>query len=210
MNSINNISRLDTTFNYFCYFGPPGKHLCLSPLHLFYRCLPEGPTLQHIVKSCIHKQLDCLWASFMLGKSAGNLFPNIQYWLNITKTTKHMSTISRNFIFSKSKNPTPRITQDWGRGRGIGVLLIALTHTKCSYSYPWLIAVAHRSVGTSFNKLWWIVYGLHLWYINKSKSSTGRSFGWQITYFILFGAKTSRWTKMSLLDFGSFLKISEL
>ena len=49
------------------------------------------------------------------------------------------------------KNPTSRTTQDWGGG--IGLLLIALTHNKLSYSYPLLMAVAHRFHGNSFNKL---------------------------------------------------------
>ena len=33
-----------------------------------------------------------------------------KYWLHMTNTTKYMSKISRNVIFSKSKIPTPRIT----------------------------------------------------------------------------------------------------
>ena len=58
-------SLLDKLFNYIFYFGPPGKHLYLSPqnpLHVgrrsrptynrfscfFYRCFPGGPFLQQV------------------------------------------------------------------------------------------------------------------------------------------------------------------
>ena len=78
-------------------------------------------------------------------------WPNvIKYSLNTTETTKYMSINSRNIIFSKSTNPTTRTSQIffWE--------LIALTHSKCSDSYLWLIAVTHRSVGTSFTKLLYI------------------------------------------------------
>ena len=73
----------------------------------------------------------------------------------MTKTTKYMSKISRNVIFSKSTNPTPRNTPD-GEGGGIGVLLIALTRSKYSYSTPLLKGVTQDSRGMSFNKLLYI------------------------------------------------------
>ena len=72
---------------------------------------------------------------------------------------KYMSKKSRNVIFSKSKNPTPRITQDWGGvwWGGIGVLLIALlianALTQPPYSTPLLKGVTQGSRGMSFNKL---------------------------------------------------------
>ena len=56
----------------------------------------------------------------------------------MTKTTKRMSKKSRNVIFSKSKIPTPRITQDWGGGGGHWGITHSPTHSKCSYSTPLL------------------------------------------------------------------------
>ena len=42
----------------------------------------------------------------------------------------------------------------WGiRGNDNFPLLKALTPSKCSYSHPLLMAVSHRSTGTSFNEL---------------------------------------------------------
>ena len=80
-----------------------------------------------------------------------------KYLLNMTKTTKYMSKTSRNVIFSKSKNPTPRITQDWGGGGSIGVLLIALlianALTQPPYSTPLLKGVTQGLRGMSLNKL---------------------------------------------------------
>ena len=74
------------------------------------------------------------------------------YCSNITRTNKYMSNKSRNIMSSKSKNPTPIITQHGGRGivalEGVGwgigggydyvPLLKAHTHSKCSYSSPLL------------------------------------------------------------------------
>ena len=82
----------------------------------------------------------------------------------MTKSTKYMSKISRNAIFSKSKNPTPRITQDWGGvGGGIGVLLIALlianALTQPPYSTPVLKGVTQGSRGMSFDKRLYFVCG---------------------------------------------------
>ena len=46
----------------------------------------------------------------------------IKYLLDIPKTTECVSKTSRNFIFSKSKIPTPRNIKDLGyREEGIGV-----------------------------------------------------------------------------------------
>ena len=102
--------------------------------------------------------VDHIYLMFILIFASYGIWENLGAWKILLRDMPMicMSKISRNVIFSKSKNPTPRITQDWGGG--IGVLLIALTHSKLSYSYPLLMAVTHRSHGTSFNKLLYLAF----------------------------------------------------
>ena len=75
----------------------------------------------------------------------------------LTKYDKHDQIHVGNFQerhFLEIKNPTPRITQDWGGWGGIGVLLIALlianALTRPPYSTPLLKGVTQGSRGISF------------------------------------------------------------